>query len=154
MPSIIIPMAFASLLKGRLPLVADRPIHPVTGLPMEAYQARQPAPSFPATPGVVARMTTPPGPPRMIPGDPALVRPRFEEIPRHAAGPVGQPNVRFATPEGEIRPGWMAGEREWPHAPRADGNWIPPRSDPGAVPVPHAVRHERPPFIGGANQFY
>jgi hypothetical protein len=126
-------------------------MHPV--MPMEAYQTRQPAPNFPPAQGVVPRMATPPGPPRMIPGDPTLVRPRFEELPRHAV-PVGQPNVRFAGPEGEIRPGWMAGEREWPRPPRGEGNWMPPRSDPGPVPVPHAVRHERPPFIRGATPFY
>lgn len=120
---------------------------------MEAYQTRQPAPNFPPAQGVVPRMNTPPGPPRMIPGDPALVRPRFEEMPRHAV-PVGQPNIRFATPEGEIQPGWMPGEREWPRPPRAEGNWLPPRSDPGPVQVPHGVRHERPPFIRASTPFY
>ncbi|XP_028407994.1 E3 ubiquitin-protein ligase Hakai-like [Dendronephthya gigantea] len=137
---------------GRLPLVTDRPMqHPV--IPIDAYQARQPAPNFPPAQSVVQRMATPPGPPRMIPGDPNLVRPRFEEISRHAV-PVGQANVRFSAPEGEIRPGWIPNERKWPHPPRGEGNWMPPRSDPGTVPVPRSVRHERPPFIRGATPFY
>ena len=134
---------------GRPPMVNDRAMHAV--IPIEAYQTRPPAGSFPPAQGVVPRMATPPGPPRMMPGDQIRLRPRFEDLPRHAV-PVGQSSVRFPGAESDIRPGWMPNEREWPRPPRGEGNWMPPRSDPG--PLPHGVRHEPPHFNRGAPPFY
>lgn len=137
---------------GRLPLIADHPIHPV--IPIEAYQHRPPAPNLPPTQGVVPRMGSSTVPPRIMTGDPNLVRARFDDISRNTM-PVGQPQVRFPGQEGEIRPGWMPADREWVHPMHVDGAWMTPRSGSGPVPgVPHGVRHERPPFIRGTTPFY
>lgn len=128
---------------GRPPIVSDRPMHP--DIPIEAYRNRPPAGNFPPNQGVVPRMAAPPGPPRMIPGDQGpMMRPRFEEMSRHPV-PVGQPNVRFPGPEGDVvRPAWIPNERDWGHNVRGEGNWIPPRSETG--PIPHGVRQDGPPF--------
>lgn len=116
---------------GLPPMVNDRPMVP--SIPMEAYRNRPATGTFPPNQGVVPPMAVPPGPPRMMPGEQGRMRPRFEDMARHPAA-VGQPNVRFPNPEGEVRPGWLPNERDWGHNARGEGSWIPPRSESGPIP--------------------
>ena len=124
---------------GLPPMVNDRPMLP--SMPMEAYRNRPPAGNFPPNQGVVPRMAVPPGPPRVIPGEQGMMRPRFEEMTRHPSV-VGQPNVanvRFPGSEGEVRPAWIPNERDWGHGPRGEG-WMPPRAETG--PMPHGIMQD------------
>lgn len=130
------------------PMVNNRPMLPT--MPMEAFRNRPPAGNFPPNQGVVPRMAIPPGPPRIIPGDQGMMRPRFEEMARRPAAVVQQ-NARFPGPDqGEVRPAWLPGERDWGHPPPGEGNWMPPRSETG--PRPHGVMQDgghynrNPPF--------
>lgn len=115
---------------GLAPMVNDRPMLP--SIPIEAYRNRPPAGNFPPNQGVVPRMTVPPGPPRILPGEQGMMRPRFEEMARRPSA-VGQQNVRFAGPEGEVRPAWIPNERDWGQGPRGEG-WMPPRAEGGPMP--------------------